>query len=357
MKISTRQVLFFLACVAPVGKIVLLPARLAESAANDLLFPLAMHYLLQTGAVFLVLLLARRGQSFFGLMQRSFGKIAAKILLTLYALFLFFAALLPLLEQKLLVQSVFYDTLPSLVSFSPFFLFAAFIAAKPLSASGQVCDLLAPIAIAGMAGIFILSAGSADLFALSPAFSSGASGIFTAFRDGFGWFSDAALLLPFLGTFEYKKHLALKGALCYLTGGAVVILFTAIFYGIFQETATNQLFAFTATSKFFAGISTLGRIDYLFIFLLSLVMTFYCALPLQTGVECLLQVYGRGRYLPAIFSVAVSAVLLVLSVLLDYHFTEVLKTVGGTLFWLFPLFSVLIPILLLIFGRRRRETS
>ncbi len=355
MKISTRQVLFFLACVAPVGKLILLPARLAEAAGNDLLFPFAMHYLLQAGAVFCALLLAKRGMNFSELLANTFGKIAAKVFMNIYALFLFFAALLPLLEQKLLVQSVFYDTLPSLVSFSPFFLFAAFIASKPLASSGQVCDLLAPIAIAGLAGIFILSAGSADLAALSPAFASGAKGILTAFRNGFGWFYDAAFILPFLGTFDYKKHLALKGTLCYLAGGAAVILFAGIFYGIFQETATNQLFAFTATSKFFSGISTLGRIDYLFIFLLSLVMAFYCALPLQAGVECLLQAYGRRRYLPTIFSVAVCAALLVVSQCTDYRFTEVLGAVGKQLFWIFPLFSVLVPALMLLLRRKRRE--
>lgn len=355
MKISTRQLLFFLACVAPVGKLILLPARLADAAQNDLLFPLLAHYLLQAGAVFLALLLARREESFTELLAHAFGKTGAAILSVLFALFLLFASLLPLLEQKLFVQNVFYDTLPAFIVYAPFFLFTAYVASKPLSSYGRVWDILAPLFLVGLAGILILSVGSSDFGAVAPAGAAGGSGFLKGVSSAFSWFFDAALLLPLLGKFRYTKGLAWKGALCYLAGGAAVIFFTAVFYGIFQGTAVNQLFGFTVTSKYFPGIAMLGRVDYLFIFLLALVMAFYNSMALQGSVECMLQAFGRKKYLPTVLSVIVSAGMLTAVTLLDRGFSDVLLGVGKWAFWIFPLFSVVVPALMLPLGRKRRE--
>ncbi len=356
-KISSRQLYFFLACVAPVGKLVYLPSLLVSSAKNDLLFPAALQYLVQAGAIFCVLLLAKRGMNFFELLENTFGRIAASILIGIFSLFLFYSALLPLLEQKLFVQSAFYDTLPSLVAFSPFFLFAVYLCAKPLSSMGRVWDIIAPLAIAGYIGIMLLSVGTADFGALRPVGAAGGSGFWKGTMSAMSWFFDAALLLPLLGKFQYKKGMAAKGALAYLLGGAAVIFFLATFYGIFAELSQNQLFAFTKTSKYFAGITVLGRIDYLFIFTLALVMAFYCALPIQAGIDCIVQAAGPKKYLRPALGIVLCALYFALTDLLDYRFTEVVRAISGTVVWIFPVFCLLVPVLCLLLRRRRREIS
>ncbi len=354
-KIAPRQVLLFLACIAPAGKLVLLPARLADVAKNDLLFPLLLHICVQTAAVFCVLLAAKRETGFCELLENTFGKIAGKGLALLFSAFLLFAALLPLLEQKHFVQSVFYDTLPSVFVFSSYFLFAAFVCAKPLSSFGRVWDIAAPLAAAGFIGIFLLSAGSADLAALAPAGAAGAKGFFRGAASACGWFCDAALLVPLLGKIEYKKGLAWKGALCYLAGGAAVLLFAAVFYGIYQETAVNQLFAFAATAKYFPGVTTLGRIDYIFTFLLSLAMAFYVSLPMQGSVDCVLQAFGRRKVLAPILGTAAGALFFGLALALDYRFGDVLTVFSETLFWIFPVFCTVLPPLCLVLRRPRKH--
>ncbi len=356
-KISSRQIYFFLACVAPVGKILFLPALLAKDAKNDLLFPILAQILVQTLAVFLVLLLSKRGMSFYELLENTFGRIAAKILIAIYGLFLLFAALLPLLEQKLFVQSVFYDTLPSLIAFAPFFIFSAYVCAKPLSSFGRTWDLLAPLAIVGFVGIMLLSAGSADYSALAPAGAAGGSGFLRSTADATSWFFDAALLLTFMGKYEYKKGMAWKGALSYLAGGAAILFFYATFYGIFAEIAPNQLFAFTQTSKYFSGITVLGRIDYVFIFALALVMAFYTVLPLQGGIDCAMEAFGTHKYLRTILSVLINAGFVALVVTLDYQFNDVVQVIAKTLFWIFPIFFLLVPALSFLLGRKRHETA
>ncbi len=356
-RISSRQLYFFLACVAPVGKLVVLPARLASCSGNDLLLPAAFHIALQTAVIFCVLLIAKRGKDLFGLLSGTFGRAAASVLVPLFSAFLLYAGILPVLEQQIFVQGVFYDTLPSLTAFTPFFLFSAYLCSKPLAGCGRTWDILGPIAAAGLAGIFVLSVANADFGAMLPAGASGAKGILGGTAYTFGWFYDSAVLLMLLGKFDYQKGMAWKGALFYLLGGAAVLFFLAVFYGIFEETAINQLFAFTKTSKYFSGITVLGRVDYLFIFALSLVMAFYVALPLQAGIDGVLQTFGRRKYLPTLLAAGVNALFFVFTVLFDFRFVRVMDFITKTAFWVFPLFTVLIPLLCLPLGRNRRERA
>lgn len=356
-KISARQIYFFLACVAPVGKLILMPTQLVKFSANDLLFPAAVNFLMQAVVVFLVMLLSRSEKSFYELLSYTFGKAAAKIVTALFSLFLFYAALMPLIEQKLFVQSVFYDTLPSVTAFAPFFLFSAYMCAKPLVSFGRTWDVLAPLSIVGYIGIMALSVTKADFGALMPAGAAGAKGFFSGTAYTMSWFFDTAILLSLMGKFDYRKGMAWKSALFYLAGGAAVLFFLAVFYGIFSDIAVRQIFAFAKISKYFSAVAMLGRIDYIFIFALALVMAFYCALPVQAGTDLLRQAFGGEKALPAVYSICVNLALFLITVLVNYSFNAMNQAVTQTLFWIFPLFCLLLPALCLLLRRSPREKT
>ncbi|MDE6273565.1 MAG: spore germination protein [Clostridiales bacterium] len=354
-KISSRQLYFLLACIMPVGKLILMPTHLVHDAKNDLLIPAAANILIQAGMIFIVMLLSRSNKQLYDLLDYTFGRIVAKVLTALFALFLFFAALMPLLEQKLLVQSVFYDTLPSLLVFSPFFLFSIYICATPISSFGRVWDLLAPISIVSFIGIIAFSFGSADFGALLPVGASGAKSIVSAGAYTMSWFYDSALILCLMGKFEYKKNMAWKSALFYLLGGLAILLFLAIFYGIFEELSLRQLFAFSKTSKYFSAITAMGRIDYIFIYAIALVMAYFCTLPLHAGVDCMNRAFGGNKVATPLYAVGVNLVMLVVSIVLDFNYATVSNLLTRTLFWIFPAFCVLLPLLCLLLRRSPRE--
>lgn len=355
-KISLRQLCFFLACVAPVGKLILLPARLVQFTGNDLIFPALIHILLQAGVIFCVLLLAKSGLSFGELLENTFGKVAGGILTLLYGLFLLYIALVPLLEQELFVQGTFYDTLPSVIAFAPFFLLSAYLCSKPLSSFGRVWDLLGPIAIVGFLGTFAFSAAEADYGALFPIGSAGLKEIARGTAYSFDWFFDSALLLPLLGKIEYRKGMAWKGTLSYLGGGAVVLFFLGTFYSVFEGTAVNQLFAFADASKYFSAITVLGRVDFLFIYALALVMSFFLAMPLQGCVDCAVQVFGTKCHARTLFSLGVNALFFALMIVFNFHFGEVLESLEK-FFYIIPVFTLLLPVLCLLLRRKKRERA
>ena len=334
--LNARQILFFLAAVAPAGKLVLLPSLLAAQAKNDLLFPILLQICVQAALVFAVLLLARRERTVYALLADMVGSICAKALCILFAAFLLFAAFVPLIEQKLLVQSLFYDTLPSYVAFAPFFLFSAYLCAKPLNALGRMWDVLAPLFCIGLFGILLFSAGSADFGALAPAGGAGADGFLRGSAYSSSWFFDAALLLPLVGKFPYRKGLAWKGMLCYLAGGGAILLFLAVYYGVFSDIAVTQLFAFAHMSKYFSGITAMGRIDYLFIFAVAFVMTFYAAMPIHAAAETVSEAFGRRKPLAALLSLGMNAALFALLFALNFAPSATIAAITERAFWVFP---------------------
>ena len=256
------------------------------------------------------------------------------------------------------MQSIFYDTLPSYVAFAPFFLFAAYLCAKPLASLGRVWDMLAPLFLVGILGVLLLSVGNADFGALLPVGAAGAGGFGRGVAYTAGWFFDAALLLPLVGKFPYRKGLAWKGALCYLGGGILLLFFLAVYYGIFAEIAVTQLFAFAHMSKYFSGITALGRIDYLFIFAIAFVMAFYTAMPVQAAVDALTDAFGHRRILAPTLSTAFNAALLALMLAFNFVPSATVSAITQRAFWIFPVFAAGAPLLLLALSpvlNKRRE--
>lgn len=159
-----------------------------------------------------------------------------------------------------------------------------------------------------------------------------------------------------IGRFPYTRGLAWKGTLCYLAGGGILLFLLATFYGVFAEIAVIQAHAFARMSGFFSGMTVLGRIDYLFIFAVAFVMTFYVILPMQGAVGTVTEAFGGKKALAPLLSAGVNLIMLILVYLFHFHTSQVIRTITGTLFWVFPAFTVLLPLLLLlVFGRRPHE--
>ena len=354
MTLRPRQILFFLAAVAPVGKLVLLPAQLAGIAGNDLWMPALAQLLFQAALIFCVLLLARRERTVLSLIRAYAGGGCAASFAVLYALFLLFCAFLPIVEQKVMVRSIFYDTIPAHLVFAPFFLFSAYLACRPLPALGRVWDILTPVSVVCIIGLFLLSVGSCDFGALAPAGAAGKAGFFAGTAAAFSRFSDAAFLLPLVGRFRYERGFAAKGALCYLAGGGVLLLFLAVFYGVFGEIAPLQSLAFARVGAFFPARGVVGRVDYLFAFGLAFVMAFYAVLPVHGAVGLVCEAFGERKLLAPLLSAGVNAALFAAVYLLNFYTVTVVSLFSGALFWVFPLFGALLPLLLaLLLGRRR----
>jgi len=136
-KIKIRQICFILACMLPLTKTIIYPTTLVYDVGHDLLWSAAINLVAESLIILSVMLLSKKtDKTLFELVENTFGNVGARIVYGLFAVFFIVAAALPIMEQKSFVLTVFYENVPSFISFAPFFALSLFTRSKASRASG-----------------------------------------------------------------------------------------------------------------------------------------------------------------------------------------------------------------------------
>lgn len=225
--------------------------------------------------------------TFIELLNRTFGKIGAKIILSLYFIYFMAKAVLPLNEQKDYVEQTLYTLMPTVFYFLPFFLAAFYLCVKKLRVLGRSADVLWLCTVLGFLILFFLSVTNADFAAILPVGAQGGKKIIDGAYSSLNWFGDSVYVMFFIGEFAVKKHDGIKIFLSYAVSAVIIIAFTVIFYSIFTSIAYRQKFALTEISKYTTEINNMGRFDYIGILLLLLSNVFAISMPIYFSVKTL----------------------------------------------------------------------
>lgn len=352
--ISTRQLCFILAFFVPVNKLILLPSLLSSEAKNDLVLSALAAAVLQSFAVFAMLwLMQKRKETLYDLIKGKFNETTARIFYFILAAYFLFSAILPAAEHKVYIETTMYDTLPSPVIFSPFFIFSTYAAAKGLQCAGRAADAGMPLFLLSFPVLLFMATASTDFTSLLPIGKPPYDGVARGAIYSLSWFSDAAWLLALQGRVTVQKKFLTKTFLSYLAGAATVLVFLAVFYGIFSTVAPNENFAVAKVARYYNALKTVGRIDLLFIYVLSVVQLFALIFPLQLCTNTL-ACACRSNKTP-IFSLITNGILFLVIFFTDKAFPSLLLTVTGKLFPVFLVFANLIPMLCPLFTIKKRE--
>ena len=353
MKISVRQICFILLCYNAVSKMLLYPTVLSHYCGRDLLFAALIDFAVQAVVVWAVsFLCSRTDKTFFQLLEGTFGNIFARIIYGLFALFFIAATIVPLCEQKLYVHTIFYDTVPPLLIFLPFFFFSIYAAGKKFTNIGRSADVCMPIFVLSMIFVFSMSVLEIKWNSLLPVLKTPVKDLFggalgTVFR-----FAEPCYVLMFMGHFKYKKGDAAKMTFSYIGGALTVLLFLFTFYGIYGDIAQSRQFAVSKISLFFPAIDTIGRIDLIALYILEIVMLFALVLNVQLALHCVMQCTGYQNRV--VLSLAVNAVLIILLMVFDHGFNN-LHTFYAKWMWIaFAVFANAIPVLAWTLRRKER---
>lgn len=353
MKISVRQICFILLCYNAVSKMLLYPTVLSHYCGRDLLFAALIDFAVQAVVVWAVsFLCSRTDKTFFQLLEGTFGNIFARIIYGLFALFFIAATIVPLCEQKLYVHTIFYDTVPPLLIFLPFFFFSIYAAGKKFTNIGRSADVCMPIFVLSMIFVFSMSVLEIKWNSFMPVLKTPVKDLFggalgTVFR-----FAEPCYVLMFMGHFKYKKGDAAKMTFSYIGGALTVLLFLFTFYGIYGDIAQSRQFAVSKISLFFPAIDTIGRIDFIALYILEIVMLFALVLNIQLALHCVMQCTGYQNR--AVLSLAVNAALIILVVIFDHGFNN-LHTFYAKWMWIaFAVFANAIPVLAWTLRRKER---
>lgn len=352
--LPARQIALFCACVLPVYKLVELPSVLAESAKGGLLLPALFQFALQFIVLLALLYVVKNGnQPLVTRLEQRLGKWRY-ILFSLYALFFLLYVLLPLLDLEKFTYAVFYDTAPTTFSFGAFFLLCAFIGCKGLRTVGRFSDVAVFLFPVAFVALTTMSFAVCDFSALLPVTGIPPKTLLSSVRYTALPFSDVVLILPLLLVLDYKRGDAKKICIGYAVGSAFVLLFLAVFYGVFSTTAQREHYAFAKIAQYFPALKVLGRLDLIFIYLLCVVLFFYTALPVLYTVRCVKCV------LPNLSSAVVSGVLsfglFLFTLFCNKYYDGIYHFFGNGLYAVFWLFGLILPLFLLFFtGGKKGE--
>lgn len=349
--LSTRQVCIVLFAYGAILKLVMYPSLLANISGKDLVFPALFALAVQSVMVWSVAFLSSKTEkTFFELLSGTFGSVTAKIFYALFGLYFLFSAIVPMNENQLLVHDAFYDTIPSLSVFVPFFFFSVYAGARSFKNLGRCADICLPIFALAIALFILMSYGQGEYSNLLPVLKQpfkaiGEGGLASLFR-----FSDSAFLLVFLGHFKYKKGDCAKMTLSYIAGGLIVLLFLIIFYSIYGALTPSRTFMFNNIAVFFPPISILGRIDLFLLYVLTVVMLFAIVMHVQACVHCFSIAFGWEKR--AFWSIVANVVLVAATLLINNRFALFYITANKWFFIPALIFAYLIPVLVWVLKRR-----
>jgi len=339
-----------------VSKLLIYPTALVNISGRDFLFSSAIDFAVCGVVIWAVAYLcSRTDKTFFGLLENTFGNVVARIVYGVFALFFMLISLYPIFEQKLYVHAIFYDTVPSLMVFLPFFIFAVYAGSKGFSNAGRSADMCLPVFIISLATILVMAIPEAHFSHLLPVLKTPAKKILGGALGTFHTFAEPCWLLMFMGHFKYKKGDAAKITLSYAGGCAVVLLILAVFFGIYGDITVSRNFAISKISVFFSAIDILGRVDLIALYALEIVMLFALVLNIQLAVHCFEKCTGYGN--KGIISLAVNAVLLILLVVFDHSFDAINEAYSKWIWIVCVTFTIVIPLLAWALRRRVKDEA
>lgn len=354
-QLNVRQLCFFTAFILPVSRLLETPSLFAKSALGDLLLPTFLQFVVQfIGLSFLIFIINKTGKSVFSLIEEKLGKSALKGFYLLLSAYYLFSTLLPILDVEKFIHAVFYDTAPSRFTFTPFFLLSGFICVKGLREFGRISDLCLPVFLISFFGLIAMSVGESDFASLLPWFEFPASKILNAVKNTTVHFSDALLILPLIGNSDYKKGDGKKIITAFWAGAVFLLLFLAVFYGVYTTLAPRQHYAFSKIAQYFPALKTVGRIDLLLVYLLTIILFLATIFPILLSNYCLRKVFDEK------FSLALSVVtnvgLFLFVLYCNQHYNLLYEVFTSRLWWIFPSFCVGIPLLclFLLIGETKR---
>ena len=323
------------------AKLMIYPTAMAAMCGNVLWLPVLADCLLQSLVVWLVCMLAARtDRTFFELLSCAFGRPAARVVYVAFALYFALSAFVPMNEQQAMVHEVFYDTIPSLLTFLPFFFFSAYAGSRGLTNAGRTAEICLPVFAVTVIILVVMGLPECDFSALLPV-SAPIKSVVGGRVGGFCRFNEGAVMLLLMGHFRYKRGDAMKITLSCALGGAIVAAVCAVFYAIYSFLAPQQYFAIAKISIFFSAISLIGRTDLMAVYALDIAMLFAIAMYIQLAVYCLSKAFSVQLH--PLYSLVINIALFALTLLFNNKFALVQQLGTAVLGWGTLLFACAMP--------------
>lgn len=352
-QITVKQICALFACLLPLTKIVCAPSVISSLYEEKLWQPVAVWFILELLFIVYVFILDKMhgGKTYYAVLSDGYGEFFARAVYFVYAIYFALKSYLFIIEHKLLIETAFYEILPSSPVFYPLFIVAFYTSLKGLKTIGRAAEFCLPICWAGLITIFFLSVPSGDWDALFPLFYGSKNGAIDLLST-ISWFGDSLYLLFFMGHFKREKRVFLKTAISYAVPAVFTAAFFCCFYAVFTYVAPSQIIAIKETGIFSVTLQNVGRFDYLAIFLISLAGVLAVSFPIVTSVKLFERAFALEK--ATIPAIALNAALLVATYFFAQKYNEILAIYRNYFSAFFAVCGFVIPLTAL---RRTNENK
>ncbi len=349
-QIYARQIAFCAAFILPMGKLLETPSLLANYARGDILLPAALQFLAQTLALIGILYAASLSElSLWQRIEKGLGK-GVWAFYIFFAAYYLFAAILPLLDFEKFVYAAFFDTAPTTFSFGFFFLLLAYVCCKGIKSFGRCADLCLFLFLLPFLALLFMAFFETDLTRLLPFFGTPFYKLSQAVSKTAPHFADTLLLFPLIACLRFKKGDGIKITVGYGVGALLTLLFFAVFFGIFSSIAPREHYAFSKIAQYFSALNVVGRIDLIFIYLLSIVLLFYTCLPVLYSTELISNLLPlKGKALPAS---ALSLGLFFFVLFMNKRYDDFYSIISGKCAPIFYFITYLLPLFCIFLSKK-----
>lgn len=280
-------------------KMFLLPIYLIQTAGRDGYIILSIEAAFDLLSLFILLVSIHISgdRDFFELLESVVGKVGAKIIIALTALFLFFKLNLASAETLTFYSDNVFAEFDSSIMIIVLLIFLGAVANHTLRALCRLNELITPVVAIGIVILItIVLATGFDLANIFPAMREGAK-FNKSLVQNMAWLGDFTPLVLFIGRTKTKKRTVGIAAASGVLGSAVTVFFAIVMCAAFgniphfADSRTN----ISSILQFSIG-NVYGRIDLLSSIFWSIAAFVETALFFYSTCRCIEYVIGKNAH-------------------------------------------------------------
>ena len=302
-KINSIQCALMLCLTTISLKFLTYPSVFASYTYKDVYVPLLIGLILDVLFTTIVLAVIKRNPNitFYELLVRSFGKILAKIVVILLAVYFFFKGLLIVKEIHNYFNETLFENIKWFSFVIPLFAILGFMMLKDFRTFGRTIQMFMPLMVFALLFTVLVPATETDFSNILPLFENGFSAIFTAVvRCSFS-FGDYLILFLLMGKLNYKSNTQKVVFTCVAITDVLVLLFYIVFSAIFGNIGINHSLALGEVLLYTNINTQTGTINWLNIIIWLIILFLEAGLMFLCSSKALTEVFNfKNKYVPCL---------------------------------------------------------
>ena len=351
-KCVTKNQAMYMLLICLIGtKFQRLPSFLADVSGKSF-WVVLMIYLLIDGLFLMIALKIinlGNGATLYELLEKSAGKVVAKVIFVVLGIYFFILAILPYESVHEVFADIIFDSLPW--KYFAFFLLVSMgvIAVSGLKSIGRMCQMFFFVVMIGVVGLLILGASTSDFSRILPITETVVDSVFQGVYKSTLWFGNFTVLYVLMGKIKNQENNKWGGIkLSFFASSIFVAVSYIVFYGIYGDITPLKRNWLTKISQFALLSLDIGRPDWFLILFAELATILTAGIFVYCSAVCFKEVFQAKK-------INIITYLLLLGLYLNTNFLVKSKLdIFRTLITIGPILGIavqyVLPLVLLVFA-------